>query len=320
MIINKHEPMVPLVCIVVLNYEGRDHLGYCLPSLAQTTYSNFNLLVVDNASTDDSPGMVAELCPQAQLLMSDTNRGWSGGNNLAICTALQMGARYIVLANNDIRVDPRWVQMAVQVAEQDEGLGVIGFDIFEPQPDSEDRDAGFEQASAIWKELQISYPKYVGGMAMFVRAELFERIGLFDEGFFAYGEENDFQIRARKAGYKVVAVNVPVWHHGQASFSKIPMRAARLQTRNNIQLLIKHSSLKQIIHSGLRHVRERCLPARSEPTLSPVERRLRSSNFIIRLGLLLDGFFWNLLHLPNTLRRRREDNQRVELARRLFNG
>ena len=68
----------PLVCVVVLNYNGRDHLGYCLPSLAATDYSHYEIIVVDNASPDGSADMVAALCPGARLIRSKSNRGWSG--------------------------------------------------------------------------------------------------------------------------------------------------------------------------------------------------------------------------------------------------
>lgn len=316
-----NDTLVPVVCIVVLNYNGRDHLKYCLPSIAKTDYPNYRLIVVDNASSDDSVALVNALCPDAWLIKSDSNRGWSGGNNLGIAAAIQVGAKYVVLINNDIRVDPRWLDAAVEVAEQDPRVGVVGFQVFEPESGGDDREASFEQAKVSWKALEISYPKYVGGMAMFVRAEVFEQIGLIDEDFFAYGEENDFQIRARKAGYSIVATNVPVWHYGQGSFGRIPTRAALLQTRNNIRLLIKHGSVQQIIQAGVRHLRLRCLPSKMSRTArvqSPVERRLRPSNFLVNFAILLYAVVYNLLRLPATLRKRYEDNHRADVANRLW--
>lgn len=300
-----------LVCIIVLNYNGSDHLRYCLPSLAATDYPNYQIIVVDNASSDGSADMVAALCPNARLIRSKSNRGWSGGNNLGIGVALESGAQYIALANNDIRVDSRWLKVAVEVAEADPRVGVIGFQVLEPEPGSSDWDAGFENAKGAWAGLELSYPKYVGGMAMFVRAELFARIGLIDEGFFAYCEENDFQIRARKAGYMVVATNVPVWHYGQGSFGKIPLRAAILQTRNNIRLLIKHGSPVDILCAGVAHFYQRILLSRAGQPASAVERRLRFSNLIINVAILIVSILWNLWMLPATLRRRWEDNRRA---------
>jgi GT2 family glycosyltransferase len=265
--------------------------------------------------------MVMTLCADARLIRNKSNQGWSVGNNLGIVKAKEIDAKYIVLVNNDIRVDPRWLGIAVKVAESDPRIGVIGFKILEPELGNPDRDASFEIAKASWTNLELSYPKYVGGMAMFVRAEVFDRIGLIDEGFFAYGEENDFQIRARKAGYSIVATNVPVWHHGQGSFGRIPTRAALLQTRNNIQLLIKHASIQQIMQAGATHLRLRCLPSgmsQASCNKSPVERRLRPSNFFVNLTILLYAVVWNLLRLPVTLRKRYKDNQRAGNANLLW--
>lgn len=304
----------PLVCIVVLNYNGRDHLGYCLPSLVATDYSNYRIIVVDNASLDGSSSLVTALCPDAQLIQSKSNRGWSGGNNLGIRSAIESGAQYIVLSNNDIMVDPRWVSVAVDVAESDLQIGVIGFHVLEPGLGDLDRDAGFESAKATWEKTEISYPTYVGGMAMFVRAELFECIGCIDEGFFAYCEENDFQIRARKAGYKVVAINVPVWHYGQGAFGKIPAHAAFLQTRNNIRLLIKHGSVFDLLRSGLTHFIKRILPSQTTHTQDAVERRLRFSGSIGNLVILFKAVMWNIWVLPTTLQCRQYDNRKARVA------
>ena len=304
----------PLVCIVVLNYNGREHLDYCLTSVAATAYSNYQIIVVDNASPDGSAELVSALCPSAQLIRSHLNRGWSGGNNVGILTALEMGAQYVVLANNDIRVDPRWVSEAVKLAESDPQVGIIGFQVLEREPRSANRDSGFERAQAIWTEIESSYPKYVGGMAMFVRTELFEQIGLIDEGFFAYCEENDFQIRARKAGYKVVAINVPVWHYGQGAFGKIPARAAIMQTRNNIRLLLKHGSLFDLLNSGLNHFTKRILPSRDAQIQSAVEGRLRFSGSIGNLVILSQAVIWNIWVLPTTIKRRRDDNLKAMVA------
>jgi GT2 family glycosyltransferase len=302
----------PLVCVVVLNYNGCAHLKYCLLSLVESYYSNFRILVVDNASTDDSADMIATLCPSAQLIQSEKNRGWSGGNNVGIQEALLLGAKYIILANNDIMVDPRCLAAAVEVAERDPRVGIVGFQVLEPRPENPDRGAGFEKAKATWSKLELYDPKYVGGMAMFVRAQLFEQLGLIDENFFAYGEENDFQIRARKAGYKIIATNVPVWHCGQGSFGQVPILAARLQIRNNIQLLIKHGVPSQIIRSGLKHIcwRVLCI-TRYLPDSNAVEQRLLLPNRLARVYVLLEGLCWNLMNLHSILKRRSEDNGRV---------
>jgi GT2 family glycosyltransferase len=306
----------PLVYVIVLNYDGREHLEYSLPSLAATDYPNHQILVVDNGSRDDSVERMKELCPNVKVIRNASNLGWSGGNNVGIAAALKTGAQYVVLANSDIRVDPRWIQVAVDVAEREPRVGVIGFRICEPEPGTRDRDAGFEDAKATWRGVELSYPRYVGGMAMFVRGDLFRQIGLIDEGFFAYGEENDFQTRARKAGYSVVAVNVPVWHHGQGSFGKVPFRAAVLQTRHSLRLLLKHGTAAELLHRGFRHTVRRVFRWAPIDRDSGVERRLQPRGLVLRIRIVLVSVAWNVWVLPGTIRRRRYDDRLARAARR----
>ena len=167
-------PERPLTCVIVLNYNGRAHLEYCLPSIAATEYSPLRIIVVDNASTDDSRSMVTTRFPQIEWLASSLNRGWSGGNNFGIQYAMGMGGRYVVLANNDIRVDPRWLDVAVLAAEEDPRIGIVGFRIVEPR--GTDGDAGFTQAVHDWTYSAPRDTNVVDGMAMFVRMAVFEQI------------------------------------------------------------------------------------------------------------------------------------------------
>jgi GT2 family glycosyltransferase len=298
----------PPVHVIVLNYNGSDQLSSCLRSICATDYPNLTVLVVDNASSDGSLALASNY--PVLTLRSESNLGWSGGNNLGILEALRAGARYIALANNDIRVHPRWIVEAVAVAESLPDVAVIGFDVHEPQPSDENRDAGFSEACHLWSSTTTSLAEYVGGMAMFVRSAVVEELGLIDENFFAYGEENDFQIRVRSAGYEVAAINVPVWHHGFASFSKIPFRASVLQTENNIQLLLKHRVPLALLRSGLRHIYRRCL-SKPDVASTAVERRLGSTSLLQNLVVLFLAAGHILLKSPAIFRRRAEDRRLI---------
>ncbi len=304
----------PLVCVIVLNYNGHEHLEYCLPTIAATEYHRLKIIVVDNASTDDSRNYVRHDFPEVTLLESPTNRGWSGGNNLGIVHACQLGADYIILANNDIRVDKRWVSIALQVVQQDPRIGIVGFRICDAH--STHDYTVFESALQEWSGVELDESLPVGGTAMFIRASLFAEIGLIDEGFFAYAEDNDFEIRARKSGYRVVTTNFPVWHYGRGSFGRIPLKAASLQIRNNLRLTLKHDNLPHILYQFARHFAKGCLPFIKVDHDDPIGRRLRPDNIMINFAIFLYAVVWNLWHLPATLRRRREDTRRVEFARR----
>ncbi len=301
----------PLVFVIVLNRNGREHLEYSLPSILGTRYGNLRVLVVDNGSSDESAAFVRQF--PVDLKVNATNRGWSGGNNVGIRQAIEQGAAYIVLANNDIRVDDRWIREAVRVAEADSNIAVVGFDVHEPVPGAGDRDAGFSAASRRWHGVHVVDPAPVGGMAMFVRARVFADLGMIDENFFVYGEENDFQTRARRAGYRVVAIDVPVWHHGQGFFGTRSAWASLLQTENNIQLLVKHGSLADVAAAARRHARRRLMRGRSGPEApSGVEARLLAGGSLRAIVIALTALIRVAYRLPAIVRRRREDNQRIQ--------
>ncbi|OGO06740.1 MAG: hypothetical protein A2Y73_08450, partial [Chloroflexi bacterium RBG_13_56_8] len=217
----------PLVYIIVLNYNGLHHLEYCLPSLLAAEYPNYRVVVVDNASADDSVAHVRSTYPNVELLASPHNAGWSGGNNLGIRHALARGAAYIALANNDIRVDPRWIQEGVKACQEDERIGLVGYRILTSQRD-------FAEAMAQWDAPQIRQVNANPGCALLVRSKLFEGIGLIDETFFAYCEEIDLAYRAARAGYTSVEINVPVWHARGGTFGTIPLRSGYLAMQSQI--------------------------------------------------------------------------------------
>lgn len=305
----------PSVWAVVLNYNGKEHLEIGLPSLLATDYNSFNVLVVDNASTDGSVDYVRTQFPSVTVLVSPVNAGWSGGNNLGIRHACRAGARYVVLANNDIRVDPRWIRLAVGIAETDARIGIIGFRLLEPR--GGDPDAGFSNAMRDWQSIEVhDTEKTVNGTAMFVRASVFEHIGLIDEGFFAYAEDDDFERRVRNGGYRILATNVPVWHRGQGSFGKIPLRAGVLQIRNNLRLSLKHDGIGGNLYQLARHLIKGCIPFWPVDPTDPLARRMHPSNVLVNFGICLYAVAWNARHLAATRRQRRIDRRRAAETRR----
>ncbi|MDA0578102.1 MAG: glycosyltransferase family 2 protein [Verrucomicrobia bacterium] len=305
----------PPVWIVVLNYNGKEHLEIGLPSLLATDYEAFNVLVVDNASTDGSVDYVRRQFPTVTVLASPVNEGWSGGNNLGIRHACRAGARYVVLANNDIRVDPRWIRMAVGIAENDARIGIVGFRLLEPR--GGDPDAGFSNAVREWQVIDVQdTEKMVNGTAMFVRASVFEHVGPIDEGFFAYAEDDDFERRVRQGGYRILATNIPVWHRGQGSFGKIPLRAGVLQIRNNLRLSLKHDGIGGNLYQLARHFIKGCVPFWPVDLTDPLAKRLHPSNVVVNFGIFLYAIVWNARHLVATRRQRRIDQRRAADARR----
>jgi GT2 family glycosyltransferase len=307
-------PEPPRVEILVLNFNGAAHLESCLDSLLGTDYPNFGVVVIDNDSSDDSWRLADRADDRVTLIRNSRNLGWSGGNNVGVRWCLDRQTPYVLLANNDIAAHPAWVRQAVQAAERDAAICAVGFDVHDAA-ERPDAPATFEAAYRNWVPLPPQAVTQVGGMAMLVRTSVFREIGLFDESFWAYGEETDFLRRAAMAGYTMSAVNTPVWHVGGGSFGRGSWQAALLQTENNIQLLLKHASPSDTVRAATRHVWTRCMPGRRAARSSAVERRLAGHSFLVNTGLLLAASARIALKLPRILSRRRADRRAIEASR-----
>jgi len=311
----------PRVCVLVLNYNGRHHLEYCLPSLCATAYANYEIVLLDNASSDDSVAFTRANFSQIAVIETGGNLGWARGNNVGIRYALARGADYIVLQNNDTRVDPRWLAQAVQVAEADPRVGFVGFQMLQEYIQGEDPDgARFEALMVAWDGLQIEPARHISGAALFVRAAVFDDVGLIDEALFFYGEEDDLEHRARQAGYKLVRINVPLWHYSCGSSRSQPLKFSALAMRHNIRNMIKNETPREAWRQFRWVASFTCRPGVHFDPNIPHFRRLRPSCLPVNWALFVYAVLWNLLQLPVTLRARRRDERRIAQARRRWAG
>ena len=217
----------PTVCIVILNYNGAQITLNCVDSVLKIDYPNFRVMVVDNASTDDSVTRFKEAFtdPRIELLINSENEGYAGGNNRGIERALAAGADYVVILNNDTIVNPGCLTPLVEAMERDAVLGIAGCPVCNSGSPrawvGEMRLNLFTGAPAdLSGGVGTSGPRevdYVWGAAMLVRGSAIKRVGMFDDRFFLFFEDTDLCFRMREAGYKVSFVPGPgVWHlHGQ---------------------------------------------------------------------------------------------------------
>jgi GT2 family glycosyltransferase len=309
-----------LVYVIVLNYNGSDHLEYCLPSLLATEYPNYRVVLIDNGSTDDSVEYVRENFPQVIIIQNHRNLSYAGGNNVGIRYALDHGADCIVLQNNDTKVDPRWLSQAVSVVEANPRVGFVGFKMLQEYIQGEDLDGEqFRALMATWDHLEVTPSPHITGAALFVRVEVFRDVGLFDEANTFYGEEDDLQHRARRAGYELVRVNIPLWHYNGGSSREQPLKFSALAMRHNIRNMLKNETVDEICRQLVWLIRFVCQPHVSFDERIPHFRRLRPSNFVVNSAILLYALLWNVLFLPRTLWARYRAERRVAEARKRWN-
>lgn len=244
--------MQPAVSIIVLNYNGREDTLACLRSLEHLTYPNVNVIVVDNASSDGSEDAIRSTFPRMTFIQTGSNLGFTGGNNVGLRYALEQGADYVMLLNNDTIVAPDFVNLLVKVGESDPSIGVIGPMIYYFDNPEQIWSAGGE---IDWRrgltnnigvnELDQSQfglnPRqvdFVTGCALLAKRAVWEKVGLLDDQFFMYYEETEWCVRANRAGFKIyMAPMAMVWHKISIEARAASPRTYYYMTRNRLLFL-----------------------------------------------------------------------------------
>lgn len=242
--------MSELVSVIVVNWNGRHHLEMCLPALAAQTYPNYEIILVDNGSTDGSVPYVREQFPQARLICLDENAGFARPNNIGIRASQ---ATYLATLNNDTKVDPNWLTELVRAAEANPAAGMCAAKLlFYDRPDV------VNSAGICLDRLGIAWDRWGGrvdaaegaaptavfgpsaGAALYRRAML-DEIGLFDEDYFAYLEDVDLAWRARLAGWDCLYVDTAVvYHRHSATAVEGSPFKNRLLGRNKVWTILKN--------------------------------------------------------------------------------
>jgi len=216
--------------VVILNWNGKNDTLACLTSLEQTEAPPFDMIVVDNGSTDDSVVEIAKRFPQITLLETGQNLGYAGGNNVGIEHALKQGTDLILLLNNDTIVDRHFIAALLKSAQEAPNLGIIGaYPIRMTDPEKIDHLGGrWNNVTATFDLIglgaQIGFKSdqtldYVCGCSILIRKQVFEKIGLLEPTFFLFWEEADFCMRAKKAGFDIgVCYEALLLHKVSASF------------------------------------------------------------------------------------------------------
>lgn len=207
----------PRVGIVVLHWNGHAVTRRCLESLRKQTYAAVNIYVADNGSTDDSLEQLrAEFGSDAIVFLENhANLGFSAGNNPAIRQALDDGCEYVLLLNNDVVChSSRFLEHGVACAQRDPDIGIVGGKLVGwPDPTriwSVGGDVGWlnERFIGLGQLDRGQYDtaadrSFISGAMMLIHRDVFARIGLLPEEYFFGGEDREFSVRARRAGYRL---------------------------------------------------------------------------------------------------------------------
>jgi GT2 family glycosyltransferase len=248
-----------LVSVVIVNWNGMDYLEECLASVQRQTYPRIELVVIDNGSTDGSREWMHTLSPQdCRLIEFPTNTGFAAGVNAGIKSS---NGEYVALLNSDAVADPAWLGHLV-ASLSNPGFGMAASKIlfyenrdvidkaghlFFPDGLNRGRGAGEPDHGQYDQPGEIFFPD---GCAALYRKAMLDDIGLFDEQFFAYGDDADLGLRARWRGWKCsYSPEARVYHHHSRSLGKYSPQKALLVERNRFWVAVKLLPLPLLIAS-----------------------------------------------------------------------
>lgn len=242
--------------VVVPNWNGRHLLATCLQALRMQTLRDFQVIVVDNGSTDGSVQFLKENFPFARVIANASNLGFAAAANQGIRAS---ESQYIAMLNNDTEAAPDWLAALIESAESDTNAGMCASKmVFADRPEvinstgicvdragiAWDRRGGEIDDERESEPVDVFGPS--AGAGLYRRAML-EEIGLFDEDFFAYLEDVDLAWRARRAGWRCLHVPAAcvVHHHSATGVEGSPFKSFHLG-RNKIWLLVKNYPFRQL--------------------------------------------------------------------------
>ncbi|MCA6473874.1 MAG: glycosyltransferase family 2 protein, partial [Chitinophagaceae bacterium] len=246
----------PKVAVVLLNYNGQHWLQQFLPGVLATDYSALEVIVADNASTDDSIQWLTKEYPGVRTIQLKENAGYAGGYNMAL---QKIDAKYFVLLNTDVYVEHGWLLPLVTCMESDPSIGAA-----QPRIRAYHNRSLFEYAGAAggWIDV-LGYPFargrvfdrieadigqyndtveifWASGACFCVRRDAFEKAKGFDADFFAHQEEIDLCWRLQLLGYRIVACGSSEVYHVGGGTLPVGGRKVMLNFRNNLIMLSRN--------------------------------------------------------------------------------
>lgn len=253
------------VSVIIINWNTRQLLEDCLASLPDSCASHsWEVIVVDNNSTDGSQEMVRQKFPQTKLICNSTNVGFAHGNNQGIKASC---GRYVSLVNSDVKVLPGCHDKLVEFMDANPQIGISGPRVLNGDMTMQ---SSCRRFPSLWNNVcdafafrrffpnsaffagehmlyfkhdRLIYPDVLVGCFLFARKKAVDEFGLLDESFFMYGEDVDWCTRCWHSGWKIAFYpDAQAIHYRGGSSNADPVRFAVVQQRARQQLWKKHFS------------------------------------------------------------------------------
>ena len=243
-----------MVSIITINYNQTQVTCELLQSLKALTYPNYEVIVVDNASTENPEQIIKQQFPNVQVIVSTTNLGFSGGNNLGMTHAK---GDYFFLVNNDTELTPNCIEQLLAMYQKIPNLGIVcpkiryfeaaqpiqyvGYTKLNPITARNHTIGQYEPDNGQYQ--QATQTPYAHGAAMMVSRQAVEKVGMMPEDFFLYYEELDWSEQMKRAGYKIyVEPQATIFHKESVSTGKDSPLKTYYLTRNRILFMRRNAT------------------------------------------------------------------------------
>lgn len=292
-----------LVSIIIVNWNAGKYLKDCIFSLENQTYENFEIIMVDNASSDGSVEFVEKNFPKIRIIKNKSNVGFAEGNNIGIRNST---GDVIALFNPDAKAERNWLSTLVSVLQSSDKIAAVSGKMYY-MGDQYGKDAVFctwpkiDQYSAMAYTFHDHEPSSkvdsLTGGAMIVKKNVINKIGLLDRDYFIYFEETDWCARMIRAGYDLIYTpDAIVWHHVSATISESDKKIYFME-RSRIRFALKNFDAAYLPIFILNILAETTL----------IFIRDVKNKRLLRSKIRLQVIFWNLSHLRDTMENRKKD-------------
>jgi len=292
---------MPLVSIIIVNWNTKKFLKDCICSLQSQSFTDFEIILVDNASADDSVTFVKTNFPKVQIIENKENLGFAEGNNIGIKNST---GKIIVLFNPDAVAQKNWLNILVNAIIDKPKIAAVTGKMYYLGDDY-----GKNAVFCTWSKLDpisatptnfhddepASLVDYLSGAAMVVRRDVLNKIGLIDKDYFLYFEETDLCARMIRAGYNLMYIPSAVVWHAVSPLSTSEKKIYFME-RSRIRFALKNFDSLYLVFFFFIFLSE---------TLYVIFRDIKNRNFS-RTKIRLKAIWWNLINFKNTINARKK--------------
>lgn len=300
----------PFVVLIILNWNNSADTIDCIESVSRIAYSNYRIVVVDNASEDDSIEQIRAAHPSVDLLELQKNWGYAEGNNIGTKYALELGAEYVFVLNNDTLLAPDMLSELIRVAESRPEIGMVGPKMYSIDPPDTLFSLGsfilwekgdllhrglFEPAGKYQDIVDPEPVDFIVGCGVLVKRSLIEKVGGFNPDYYLNYEDVEWGLRAKRMGFEVwVVPKAVMWHKVSASLGLASPANTYYMTRNALIFFWRNAprrsrflSITSILARTVRTVGAWTL---KEKYRTPIFRRKRNANLYALRDFFLGRF------------------------------